>query len=465
MHTETPRIATAPALALIVAATALIVIDTTIMGVAIPAIGTDLEVELVAAQWTIVGYAVTFGAFILPTGSLSDRIGHRRLFTAGVSVFTVASAGCAIASDISILNVFRTVQGAGAGMIFATAVPLVVAITDDSARPRALALWAAAAGAFSAVGPLLGGALISLGDWWLIFAVNIPVGLAVLAATPRVLPPDRALRPATVTSGEVLAAAGITAGLLGIFYLLDTARQEWTAGRVTLGAVALAIVAGTLATQGRSGAPLVDLTVLRNRCFSGAAALSMLSRFVTMAPPVFLVIYLQQQLSASPFAAGVVLVPMFIAAFTGGLVARRVTGRYPVAWVVAGGFALGALGAATTAALIGPATSLPVIAAALIPAGFGFGISSTPLIAVAVSTVPAARSGMASGLANCFIPMGTAAGTALLGVVFTATDRLETAAAAVLATAAGAGSIAAVLAVGTLRPSSPHANEKRRQAS
>lgn len=447
------------ALLVVVAATALIVIDTTIMGVAIPAIAESWGTGLVALQWVVIGYAVTFGAVILPIGSLSDRVGHRRLFIVGVAIFTVASAGCAVSPNIELLNVFRTVQGAGAGMIFATAVPLVSAATDAIERPRALALWAAAAGSFSAVGPLLGGVLVALVNWQAIFAVNIPLGLLALILAGRWLPADPHTSDARVRPAELSVAAAITIALLGIFYVLNTARQEWNTSKTAIGIAAVALLAATLFAQGRLARPLVDPTLLRVRRYAGAATLSMLSRFTTMAPPVFLVIYLQQGLGAGPFTAGVTLVPMFVAAFTGGMLARRAQSEYSVGALAAAGFGTAAAGSALTAAVLGPATAAVVVAMVLIPVGFGFGLASTPLIAVAVAAAPPERTGMAAGLANCLVPMGTAAGTALLGVLFAAEPMmpdLAHAASRVMAAAAAVGLAATALALWSLPDREPN---------
>ncbi|WP_028479904.1 MFS transporter [Nocardia sp. CNY236] len=448
-------------LVVVVLATALIVVDTTVMGVAVDAIGRDWTVGLDTVQWVVVGYAVTFAAVILPTGSLSDRLGHRRLFSSGVLVFTLASLGCALAWDILALNIFRTVQGVGAGIIFATAVPLVVATNTPESRPKALALWSAAAGSASALGPVLGGVLVSVADWHAIFAINLPFGVATLILARRWLPPDPPREISGVTAAELVTTAALIAALLCVFYVLDTARQEWTPLKVTLGVGGAGLLAATLAVQRRLPRPLVDMTLTRSRRYSGAATLSMLSRFTTMAAPVFLVIYFQQGLGAGPLDAGLRLAPMFLAAFFGGLLSGRLQSRIAVSHIVAAGFAIAAAGALWTAAIIGPATGTAALTVSLLPVGLGFGLASTPLIAVAVSTVTPDRAGMASGLANSVIPLGTASGTAILGLVFSTNDpqapaELAAAAGDVMITAGAVGIAATVLAAWSLRTRAPH---------
>lgn len=451
-------------LGLVSATSALLVVDLTIVTVALPRIGSELGGSLTGLQWVLIGYAVAFGSLLQVSASIADLLGRRRVFLGGVAAFTATSAACALAWNVVALDIFRVLQGASGALIFANALPMIAQEFGGKARDRAIATWAALVTAAAAIAPLVGGLLVEASGWRAIFAVNVPLGLIALAVAVKHLPRSEA--PRRVRLGEIdwAGAASLTSALVLLSLALTRGdAQGWTAPVTLLqiGGGAL-LLAAFIDVQRRAverdRPPILDLRLLRIRSFTGAIVLSFLARFATLGTSVFLVLYLSGPLGLGPLGTGLALLPMFLGFLPGGLLSGRLQSTVPYRRLMALGFTLSAAAAVVLGIAIAAGAPAWVLAVPFFLWGFGGSLAMTPLLSTAVGVVPAERAGMASGMANSFLPIGTAAGTAVLGVVFIGVQnadagRTETAVGVVMLCAAATSALAAVLALCLVRQS------------
>lgn len=391
-------------------------LDVTIVNIALERIGDGLDAGLDGLQWVVNAYVLAFGALLLTAASVSDLVGRKRIFLTGLATFTIASALCGAAANVEMLAVFRAVQGAGAAMTFAAAPALIAAAYQGKARTTAIGIFTAVTAASGALGPLIGGALVDALDWRWIFYVNVPigvlVGIAVVVKLAESRDPDRDRRV------DLVGAALVTTGLFSANYaLLNGPDDGWTSGWVlTAAAAAAVLLAGFVLSQRRRGG-MVDLGLFRQRAFTGAVVLSFLARFAGMGLLPFLLLWFQGLLGHSPFQAGLRLLPMsltiiVVAALSGGL--RE---KLDPAVLIAAGFAAYAVGFLLVAR-VDANDSWTVALPGLVLIGVGSGLVLPPLLDIAVGAVPVRRAGMATGVANSFFPLGTAAGVAVSGAFF-----------------------------------------------
>lgn len=409
-------------LTVVVLASALMGIDMLIVTVALPQIGTDLPgASLTGLQWVVVGYALAFGALIQPAGSLSDRIGSKRMFIGGMAAFTLASLACGLAPDMLSLNAFRIVKGAAAAVMFANAMPLLAKTFAGPRRAMAIAVWAAVVGIASIASPVVGGMLVDAAGWRWMFLINVPLGIASIAISVKALAPD-ARSTADRTPFDWPGAVAIAAGLLCLNYGITRAQDDgWGHPVVLLLLGGFAVLAAVFAIrETRTRFPVLDLRLLGDRTFLGVSLLAILNRIGTAGATVYIMIYLQIGHGLSPFQTGLLLLPLGVAALSGSIWAGRLQARIAPRHVLTLGFAL----LAVAAALIGWQSAAVHEPGWLIPAtlvwGLGNALANTPLMNVATNAVPIERVGMATGLINSFYPIGASLGTVLLGNVFTA---------------------------------------------
>ncbi|MFE0735936.1 MFS transporter [Streptomyces sp. NPDC058855] len=403
-------------------------LDVTVVNVALSDVARDLDTGLGRVQWTVSAYSLAFGALLLTAGALSDRIGRRVVFTAGMALFTLASAACGLAPDAATLIAARAAQGLGGAMVFAPTLALIAAAYEGARCQAAIASYALVASAAGALGPVVGGLFAEALGWRWIFLVNVPIGLLVVAGALARMPESAAVgtdaRRHLDPRGSLLAVGA----LLTLHYPLVTGPETgWTSPPV-LGSAALGVLlTAALVADQRRGGGLIDMALLRIRAFSGAAVLGFLARLSSLGMLAFLTLWLQSTYASSPLEAGLWLLPLTGSLLLAGLFVNRLQKRFPPDALVAAGFAaqgLGLLALAGAGAGAGPA----VLVAGLVLLGTGGAVIFPPLMGVAVGTVPEDRAGMASGLTNACYPLGTATGVALFGAVFAA--RLDSALAA-----------------------------------
>ncbi|MFG3219624.1 MFS transporter [Streptomyces sp. NPDC048185] len=423
----------------------MVILDVTVINVAVPVIGRELSASLTGIQWITDGYTLVFAGFLLTGGALGDRLGNRRVFCSGVAVFTLSSAACALAPDTPFLVAARLVEGLRAALIVPGSLALLQqAYPARAARSWAFGLWGSMAGTAASAGPLLGGLLVSTVGWRWVFLVNLPVGAACLVLTLRHVAPsprraDRALdRPAQCA---VVAAVALLIGALN-----EAGRRGWSDPAVLSGLGLALLAAVAFAVRERLARfPVVPLGLLRSRAMSGGAVIGLLFNFGFYGMVFTASLSFQHQRGFSALVTGLALLPavamtIFASALSGRLTRR--TGDRPL---VVSGMLLAALGLAGWAAA-GTDPAYVLLVPPLAAAGFGTSFALTGSTTTVMSAAPPAYSGAASALFNTTRQIGSAAGVALGGsLLATATDYgtgLRTA----MAIGAGAYLTAAILA-------------------
>ncbi|NUW39568.1 MFS transporter [Nonomuraea rhodomycinica] len=434
-------VARRPGWTLAMAATAgyLLVLDLTGVNVALPAMRDDLGAGLGEVQWAVDAYALTLAVLLLTAGALADRWGRRRLFLAGLGVFTAGSLACALAPGALALDLFRAAQGCGAAILFGTASPLLAAAYPPGRRrDHALGMFAAASGAAIATGPLLGGALTEVFGWRAIFFLNVPVGVLALVIAPRVLAESRDARPRPL---DPVATACLTAGLGGVMWaLIEGPRIGWTApGTITCVAVATAATA-VLALR-RVADPMIDLSLLRDRLYAANTAAALAFHAAGAGALAYFSLYVQGPMGARPAQAGLWFLTFSVPALAAPVLLGRIMHRLPSALLVAAGPALAAVSSLLLAATY-ELHSWPAMVPGFVVGGTSIGIGNLVTGRTALASAPAGRAGVAAGIANTAKQVGVAAGVAVLGVPYQL-DGLG----AMLLTAAAIGGLGAIPAL------------------
>ncbi|MFI5914120.1 MFS transporter [Dactylosporangium sp. NPDC051541] len=386
--------------------TLMLLIDITIVSIAAPALARDLHASFGALQWTVDVYVLTLAALLMAAGSFADRIGHRRVFVAGLVVFAVASLACGLAPGTGALIAARGVQGLGAAAMYATNAALLGLTYSGRDRSVAFGIWGAANGAAAAAGPILGGILTEHVGWRSIFLVNLPVAVAALLLA-RYVNGAVATRPAGRVDHPGVVSFTAAATLL-VYGLIRAGDAGWT-DPLTIGALVLgglAVLVFVLVERWNT-APMLDLRLFRRASFSvlmfGAAALTA-SAFAGL---VFVSVWAQTVLRLDAMDAGLVLAPMAVVAFVvagaGGRLLHAVPARYSIGvglLLIGAGDALGLL--------VGPDSGWPALMPFLVVGGLGVGLATPVIASATLAVVPPARAGMANGASNTFRQLGYA---------------------------------------------------------
>jgi EmrB/QacA subfamily drug resistance transporter len=394
----------------------MLLLDITIVNVALPDIQGELNASLSDLQWVIDAYALSLAALLLTAGSLADLYGRKRLFVIGTALFTLGSIACGAAQDTTFLTLSRAFQGIGGAAMFATALALIAATFQGRDRGVAFGVFGATTGIAVALGPVLGGVLTSGLSWRWIFFVNIPfclVAMAIARLKMRESHDPRAGRPDWIGFVTFSLALGSL-----VYGLIEAGHLGWTDGRV----VACLLAAGVLLvifviSQLVQRDPMFDLGLLRKPTFTGGliAAFGVSASIFSLL--TYLVIYVQNVLGYSAVATGVRFLFLSGTAFVAAAIAGRLTSVVPTRWLIAPGF--GVLGVGLL--LIGgieTGSSWTHLIPGLLVSGFGIGMINTPLASTAVGVVPVERSGMASGINSTLRQVGVATGIAALGSIF-----------------------------------------------
>ena len=394
----------------------MLLLDITIVNVALPSIEHGFSASLSDLQWVISVYALTLAAFLLTAGSLADRYGRKLLFAIGVAAFTAASLLCGVATGSLFLIVARAVQGVGGAIMFATSLALLADAFRGRDRGTAFGIFGAVTGAAVAVGPVLGGAITSGLSWRWVFFVNLPVGVATFAVTLLRVPESRDPRAARPDfAGFATFSLGLAALVLG---LIRSTADGWTSPVVTGSlAASAALLCAFVAVEARSAAPMLDLKLLRVPTFDGGLAAAFAISASLFSLLTYLVIYVQNILGLSPVATGVRFLPLTAAIFVTAGVAGRLTSHVPRRALIGPGFALIAVGLLLMRGLTAHSQWTHLLAG-MIVAGVGAGLVNVPLVSTAVGVVEPARAGMASGINSTLRQVGIATGVAALGTIF-----------------------------------------------
>jgi EmrB/QacA subfamily drug resistance transporter len=411
----------------------MIVLDTTIVNVALPSIREDLRFTETSLVWVVNAYMLTFGGFLLLGGRLGDLFGHRKLFLVGLVAFTLASLACGLAQSQVTLIVARALQGLGGAVVTAVALSLIMDLfTETGERAKAMGIYGFVCSAGGSIGVLLGGFLTTALNWHWIFLVNIPIGLAVYVASTRLLPRDAV--PAAGVRLDVAGAVTVTASLmLAVYAIVNGGTLGWLSGEV-LGMLggAIALLVAFLVIESKVREPLMPLGMFRRRNIAVANTVGVLWAAGMFAWFFISALYLQLVLGYNAMQVGLSFLPanLIMAAFSLGLSAKIVM-RFGFRAPLAGGLLLAALGLAWFARAPLAGQFWIDVLPGMVLLGIGAGVAFNPLLLGAMSDASPKDSGLASGLVNTAFMMGGALGLAVLASVAAAgTDGLSKAGAA-----------------------------------
>ncbi|MGY1715482.1 DHA2 family efflux MFS transporter permease subunit [Geodermatophilus sp. SYSU D01106] len=407
------------ALAVLAISQLMVVLDVSIVNVALPDIAVALGVASQAdLSWIVTGYTLTFGGFLLLGGKLADRLGRRRVFVIGTALFAVASLLGGLAGDLGLLVGARLLQGLAGALMAPSALSLLtVVFAEGRERNRALGIWAAISAGGAAIGLILGGVLTEYASWrWVLF-VNVPVAVLAVVGALRVVPESRDAR---ARGFDVPGALLVTGGLVALVYALVKGNDfGWSSGQ-TIGmlALAVALLGAFVVVQRRSADPLVDFRLFRSRSVLGADLGALFVGAGIFAVFFFLVLWMQQVNGWSPLRAGFAFLPMTVAIVVGAGIASQLLGRVGPRPLLVGGPALAAAGMLVLGLRLDPTASyLTIVLPSLVTVALGMGLTFVALTSAAVAGVPQEDAGVASALLNAGQQVGGALGLAILTAV------------------------------------------------
>ena len=396
----------------------MVVLDATIVNVALPSIQRGLHFSTENLQWVVNAYTLTFGGFLLLGGRAADLFGRRRLFLAGVALFSAASLLNGVAQSSGMLIAGRALQGLGGALVSPAALSiLTTTFAEGRERTRALGVWSAVAVGGGAVGLLLGGLLTDLVSWQWVFFVNVPVGIGAFLLSSRFVPESRSdLGHRRV---DVWGAVAITAGLMVLVYAIVNVQTAGWVSTQTLGLVAVAAVllGGFVLIELRHSTPLIRLGILRSRSLAGADSVMLVVAAGMFAMFFFASIYVQEVLGYSPLRAGLAFLPVTAGIVTGAGLSQQLIRRAGVRAVAMGGMTLAALGMVVLSRVPVDGSYLGNLLPGLLPMAVGMGLTFVPITLIATTNVDAADAGLASGLLNTAQQMGGALGLAVLATL------------------------------------------------
>jgi len=405
------------ALALLALAQFVVVLDASIVNVALPSIGSDLDFSQDNLSWVVNGYTLFFGGFLLLGGRMADLIGRRRMFIAGLVLFALASLAGGLATSPGTLIAARAVQGLGAALLSPAALSLVTVMFSEGAeRNKALGVWGAVAGSGGAAGVLLGGVLTEYAGWeWVLF-VNVPIGIAAALLATRLLPESR---NAGARHFDVAGAVSVTTGLsLLVYTLVDANDAGWLSGQTLgLGAVALALLAAFVAIERRSQAPLVPFGIFRRRTITGTNIVGLLVAMALFSMFFFVSLYMQMVLGYDALDAGLAYLPLAVGIIISAGIASALVTKFGFKPILVAGLVLTAIGLTWFSQVdVGGSYVGDILFPSLI-AAVGLGFAFVPMTIAAVSGVAPHETGLASGLINTSQQVGGALGLAILASI------------------------------------------------
>jgi EmrB/QacA subfamily drug resistance transporter len=398
-------------------ATFMLLLDITVVNVALPSIRQDLAASFTDLQWVFDAYALTLAALVLTAGSLADRLGRRRLFAAGLAIFSVASLLCALAPDPTFLNLARAVQGVGGAAMFAVSLALVAQeFAAGRERGMAMGLYGATIGVAVAIGPLVGGALTDSLGWESIFYLNVPIGVTALAVTYLKL---RESRDPTATGVDLAGVVTFSTALFLLVLALVRGNQEGWGSMliVSLFAGSASLLAAFIAIERRVAGPMLPLGLFRRRAFTGVQLAAFAVSGSIFALFLYLTLYLQSYLGLSPYEAGLRYLPVTVIGFLVAPIAGALLSRVQARLMLGVGLAGVGVGLLLMGGIDADAEWTTLLGGFLV-AGAGVGLVNPVIADVAVSVVPGRHSGMAAGINDTFRQVGIAVGIAVWGAIF-----------------------------------------------
>ena len=396
----------------------MIMLDNTIVNVALPSMQRDLGIGVPELEWVVSGYALTFAVLMLTGGKLADMFGRRRIFIVGLAIFTVSSLACGLAPSAEALIGARAVQGIGAALMNPATLSIITATFPPRERGRAIGIWVGVSAMALAIGPLVGGVITEQFDWTWIFFINVPIGVLAILAARMLIDESR-----DTSDGQRLDLPGLVSSAVALFALtfalIEADTYGWTSG-VILGLFAVAIAGFTalVALERRQRVPMLDLSLFRQGSFAGANAAMLLTAFAMFGVLFFLSLYMQNVLGYSAIHAGAAFLPMTVIITLVAPIAGRLSDRVGSRWLMGGGLTLVA-SALLLFARLGVDASYWSVLPALMLGGLGMSLTMTPTTAAVMSSVPVDKAGVGAAVLNSFRQVGGSLGIAVIGAIVT----------------------------------------------
>jgi EmrB/QacA subfamily drug resistance transporter len=397
-------------------ATFMLLLDITIVNVALPAIQKDLNASFSDLQWVVDAYALMLASVLLVSGSVADLIGRRRIFVIGLILFSGASLLCGLATTPTMLTLSRALQGIGGAMLFATSLALLANAFSGRDRATAFGVWGATIGGAVAIGPLVGGALTDTLGWEWIFFVNIPIGIAAALTTVAKVDESKDPDPAGIDwLGAILFSGSL---FMLVFALIRGNAEGWSSAQIVallIGSVVA--MAAFVVTEMRAGNPMLDLKLFRKPAFVGASVVAFVLSAAMFSMFLYIVLYLQNVLGDTPFEAGLHFLPLSLTSFFVAALSSQLATRLQARVLLGAGLLITGIGLLLMNG-ISLGDDWTTLLAGFIVAGAGVGLVNPNLAQAAIGVVDPRKSGMASGINTTFRQVGIATGIAALGAIF-----------------------------------------------
>ncbi|MES1246855.1 MAG: MFS transporter [Actinomycetota bacterium] len=394
----------------------MIMLDNTIVNVALPSIERDLHMTVSNLEWVVTAYALSFAALLITGGKLGDFYGRRRMFVLGLVIFTGSSLACGLAPNAGFLIGARAVQGAGSALMNPATLSIITATFEPKERGRAIGIWAGVSAMALSIGPLLGGIIVDNLNWNWIFFVNVPVGIAGIVVSQIVIRESRDTSAEQSIDFPGLATSGL--GLLALCYaLIEGNRHGWASGEIIgLFAAAVVLLAAFVLVERHQRLPMLDLSLFRNTTFAGANTVAMLVTLGMFGVFFFVSLYVQNILGYSPTRAGAVFLPMTVLITLIAPVAGNLSDKIGSRWLMGTGMALLGIGGLFWLR-IGLHSSYWTLLPPMVIGGVGMAITMSPMTSAAMQSVPIDKAGVGSGVLNSFRQVGGSLGIALMGAI------------------------------------------------
>jgi EmrB/QacA subfamily drug resistance transporter len=448
----------------------MIMLDNTIVNVALPSIERDLHMTIASLEWVVTAYALTFAALLITGGKLGDYYGRRKMFVVGLVVFTASSLACGLSPSPGFLIGARAVQGVGSALMNPATLSIITATFAPRERGRAIGIWAGVSAMALAIGPLLGGLIVDNLNWNWIFFVNVPVGVLGIVVAQLVISESRDTSTEQSIDFPGLVTSGL--GLLALCYaLIEGNRHGWTSAEIVgLFAASVVLLGAFVLVEHRQRLPMLDLSLFKDSSFTGANTVALLVSLGMFGVFFYVSLYVQNILGFSPTKAGAVFLPMTVLIILIAPIAGNLSDRIGSRWLMGAGMTL--LGISLLLYLrVGLHTTFWGLLPQLVVGGVGMAMTMSPMTSAAMASVPLDKAGVGSGVLNSFRQVGGSLGIALMGAILAAYvvpgDRspqdfvagLHAALATAAAIAFGAAVVAVALVKPTRRPESQLAAE------
>ncbi len=394
----------------------MIMLDNTVVNVALPSIGRDLKISIAELEWIVTAYALVFAALLITGGKLADMFGRRRIFVIGLAVFSLSSLACGFAPSAGFLIGARAAQGIGAALMNPATLSIITATFPPRQRGQAIGIWAGVSALALAIGPLVGGLIVDNIGWNWIFFVNVPIGVLGIVVSQLVITESRDTSheqsidlPGLLTSGLALFSLS--------YALIEGNRHGWASAEILgLFAAAAVLLAAFIVLETRQRLPMLDLSLFRIGSFVGANVVALLVSLGMFGVFFFVSLYVQNILGYSPTKAGAIFLPMTILIILIAPIAGKTSDRIGGRWLMGGGMTI--LGISLLLyQRIGVHTGFWTLLPALILGGIGMALTMSPMTSVAMGSVPVDKAGVGSGVLNSFRQIGGALGIALMGAI------------------------------------------------